>query len=390
MLAATGLSSVGDFLALAALALHLHDTGRSPVAVSALMLAGMLPLVLLGPVAGMAVDRVETTALLRIMLAAQALLATALAFTNSLGALLGLVFALGAGNAVTQSGLLALLPALAAGDRMVRVNGWFEACRSTGVALGPPLGGLTAGFWGARGALLADAATFAVLCGALWLVPARHPGNHPAGRTVGGRTGRLRVAELSEGMTYIARDPELRLAVGVFSAAAFFLAGVNVAEVFFARDTLHAGGTGYGALVGAWGLGMIVGALGTARWAPAATLLKVVITAAVVAGAAVALAGAFPALPVALAGWLTAGAANGTYQVALRSLLHRRTPSRRHGRVFAAQYAAYNAAKTAAMVTAGPAVGLLHPRATIVVIGVAAAAIGAAGLLRVALRGAGK
>lgn len=390
MLAATGLSSIGDFLALAALALHLHDTGRSPVAMSALMLAGMLPLVLLGPVAGMAVDRFETAALLRVMLAAQALLATTLAFTNSLEALLGLVFALGAGNAVTQSGLLALLPSLAARDSMVRVNGWFEACRSVGVTLGPPLGGLTVGFWGVRGALLADAATFVVLCAALWLVPVRQPRGQPAGRTVGGRAGRLRLAELSEGMTYIARDPELRLAVGVFSAAAFFLAGVNVAEVFFARDTLHAGDAGYGTLVGAWGLGMVVGALGTARWAPAAALLKVVITSALVAGTAVALAGAFPALPVALAGWLAAGAANGTYQVALRSLLHRRTPSWRHGQVFAAQHGAYNAAKTAAMVATGPAVGLLHPRATIVVIGVAAAVIGAAGLLRVALRGTGK
>ncbi|MGH8918943.1 MAG: MFS transporter, partial [Actinomycetes bacterium] len=187
VLAATGLSSVGDLLALVALALHLHDTGRSPVAVSALMLAGMLPLVLLGPVAGMAIDRFETTALLRVALAAQVLLATALAFTNSLGALLGLVFALGAGSAVTQSGLLALLPALAPGDRIVRVNGWFEACRSAGAALGPPLGGLTAGFWGVRGALLADAATFAVLCGALWLVPVRHPARHRAGPPGGGR-----------------------------------------------------------------------------------------------------------------------------------------------------------------------------------------------------------
>jgi MFS family permease len=367
-----------------ALALHLHDTGQPPIAVSALMLAGLLPLVLLGPVAGSAVDRFETTALLRIVLAAQAVLAAALAFASPLWTVLALVFALGTGTAVTQSGVLALLPTLTPTDRLVRANGWLEAFRSVGVTLGPPLGGVLAGIWGARGALLVDAATFAVLCGALWLVPAS---TAPARTAEPDATrGRPAWRALVEGVGYIARDRQLRFAVVMLTAVTFFLAGVSVVEVYFARDTLRTGAVGYGALVGAWGVGMMFGALGTARWVPATGLVFVLVGVGPLAGAAVIVAAVFPVLPIALTGWLVGGVTNGAYHVAMRSLLHRRTSARLHGRVFAAQFAAYNAAKVASMVTAGPVVALLQPRATILVMGIGAVATGVVGTAWLATR----
>lgn len=379
VLSGIALSSLGDFLAVTALALDLHDTGRPPIAISALMLAGLLPLVLLGPVAGAAVDRFETTALVRIVLAAQVLVAVALALADSLWMILVLVFALGAGTAVTQSGILALLPTLTAPDRIVRVNGWFEAFRSIGTTLGPPLGGILVGVWGAREALVADAVTFAVLCGALWLVPAR-PAAGPLTRAVGSGDRPAPASHaLVQGVTFLARDPQLRLAVVVLTAATFFLAGVTVVEVYFARDVLRTGGLGYGALVGAWGVGMILGALGSARWIPVTSLRVVPAAMAMLSGAVILIPAVFPLLPVALTCWLLAGVTNGAYHVALRSLIHRRMPVELHGRVFGAQFAAYNAAKVASLATAGPVLALLQPRAMLLAMGLATFATGVVG-----------
>ena len=380
ILVGIALSSMGDFLAVTALALHLHDIGRPPLAVSALMLAGLLPLVLFGPVAGAAVDRFETRSLLRIVLAVQAALALALAFSDALWGLLALVFALGVGTAIAQTGIVALLPTLTSADRVVSVNGRFEAFRAIGTTLGPPLGGILAAGWGARGALVVDSVTFAVLCGSLWLVPARRTTMTTAPVAPAAGPGHQTPLALAAGIQYIARDPQLRLAVVVLTTTTFFLAGVNVVEVYFARDILRTGGLGYGALVGAWGVGMVLGALGTARWVPATRLIVIPAAIGLLAGTAIIIPALLPLLPIALTGWLLAGVTNGAYHVALRSLLHRRAPAELHGRVFGAQFAAYNAAKVASIVTAGPIIGVLEPRATLLAMGIATLATGLVGV----------
>ena len=46
----------------------------------------------------------------------------------------------------------------------------------------------------------------------------------------------------------------------VFGAVILFAAMDNVAEVFFAQDTLQADGWGYGLLASAWILGIVIGA----------------------------------------------------------------------------------------------------------------------------------
>jgi MFS family permease len=129
--------------------------------VSGLVLAGLLPLIIMGPPAGMIVDRADPVRLLRVTLALQAAIAVALATVPGYVWTLALVFALGTGTAIGQAALLALLPTLLIRDgrdktALSRVNGGLEACRSTGVCLGPPLGGLITAYWNAGGALLHD------------------------------------------------------------------------------------------------------------------------------------------------------------------------------------------------------------------------------------------
>ncbi|SEH01049.1 Major Facilitator Superfamily protein [Nonomuraea solani] len=380
LLSCTALSALGDYLAVTALALYVQQTSGSPITVSALMLAGLLPLVLFAPLAGAALDWFEARRLVAATLAAQAVLATGLAFAQQLWQILVLVFLLGTAGAVTQNGLLALLPGLAPAGRLAKVNGWFEAGRAAGVTLGPPLGGIVATAWGPQAALLADAATFAALCAALRLVPSRPP----AVTKRAGRSGR----DLTAGISHLVRHPRLRLALAVTTGVTFFLAGVNVAELFFATDTLRAGGAGYGLLVGMWGLGMVAGALAVGRWPPSGSpaLMRLLAAAGIVAGVSVGVCGAIALFPVAVAGWALAGVANGVLNVTLRTLLHENVPVELHGRVFAAQYACYNAAKIAAMVTAGPVVVLLRPAGAVVAIGACTALVGVAGVLMNAIR----
>ena len=80
----TGLSSLGDELALIALTIKVAELTDSGWAVAALLLCGLLPLVIFAPSAGVIVDNFETRRSLAIATAIQACLAVGLAFADEL------------------------------------------------------------------------------------------------------------------------------------------------------------------------------------------------------------------------------------------------------------------------------------------------------------------
>jgi hypothetical protein len=111
---AVGLSALGDFLLWVPLTLHLHAMTGSGVAVAALFVALWAPIVVLAPVAGLLVDRLEARALLLVASLAQAALALAL---GSVAAILVLATLLGVGFAVAQAAEFALLPQIAGAQK---------------------------------------------------------------------------------------------------------------------------------------------------------------------------------------------------------------------------------------------------------------------------------
>ena len=98
------LSAAGDMLLVVVLALRVHELTGSGFAVAALFAALMGPVVVLAPLAGRLVDRVETRRLLLFVSLAQAGVAGALVFADGLGAILVLTALLGAGAADRRPG----------------------------------------------------------------------------------------------------------------------------------------------------------------------------------------------------------------------------------------------------------------------------------------------
>lgn len=375
--ASFALSSFGDYLGLLALTIRVHDTTGSGWAVSGLLLTGLLPLVAFAPVAGLLVDRMETVRVLAIASVGQAAVAVGLAMTESLLPTLVLSFFLGLGFAVTQPALFALVPKVAGEDNTTQANAYLEVARWGGATLGPVAGGTLTAALGSRGALLIDAATFAVVAIAAIALRTRRPPVPAAEVEVGVPKPR----EAREGFSFLLRDHLLRMVVVVISAMVLFAAIDNVAEVFFAKRVLRAGDFGYGFLVAAWTLGMVVVATAIARRIPPYRLAFSVLLAAVVGGSAITIAAAVPALPLALAMWFVGGGANGMENVGLRSLIHHRVPERIQGRVFAAYFAVVNGASIGATVLGGALVAVAGARGSLLTAGLGGLAAGIIGLL---------
>jgi MFS family permease len=370
---AFALSSLGDYVALITLTLRVEAVTNSGWAVAGLLLTGLIPPVLLAPVAGLLVDRFETVRVLVLAALFQTAAAVALAFTPGIGPTLGLSFLLGAGHAVDQPALFALIPRAVGEDRTTRANAYLEVARWGGAAAGPVLAAVMTDAFGAGSTLLANGATFLAVAALGPLLRVRRPAE-PAAQGDARPRGQAR-----EGLSFIARDRILRLIIPVLGLMIVFAAADNVAEVFFATDVLRAGSTGYGVLITMWTVGMVVGSTVAGRVLRPRWLAPAVLINAILGGAAVATAASVAMYPLAVAMFFVGGFANGMELVAMRSLLHRRVPDRLRGRAFAAYYGVVQASQILAMGASGGLVELAGARMTMVIAGLGTVLVGTIG-----------
>jgi Na+/melibiose symporter-like transporter len=372
------LSAAGDLLALVVLALHVHGLTGSGPAVSALVATTLVPMVVVAPLAGLVTDRFESVRVLVAASLAQAALAAALAFGPSdLTAILVLASLLTVGNAFAQPAEFTLVSAVAGTHRLTEATGVIEAARYAGFAAGPVLAaGLAA--LGSRPALLVNAVTFLAVAAAAGALRARRP---PRPAAAPGRPRAL------DGVRLLRRDPVLRVTLGAALGALVFISTALTVELFYVKDVIGASDTAYALVVCGWMAGMVLGATAVARRIPARAAAAAALVALAVQGAGMAGQAAWAVLPVALAGYLVGGLGHGAKNVFLRSVIAVRTPEAVHGRAFAAYNAARSTAELGALAAGGVLVGLLGPRAALVLAGLGPIAASAAGLTALRRRG---
>ncbi|HSJ99081.1 MAG TPA: MFS transporter [Myxococcota bacterium] len=371
LVAAWGLSALGDFLAIVALTLRVEEQTGSGFAVAALLIAFSLPVALLTPVGGWIVDRFETRTALAATAAFQALVAAGLALFDGLAATLALAFLLNAGLTVERPAIFALIPRIVGEAAAPRAYGIMEAVKYATVTTGMLLGGTLTQAFGASTALLANAGTYVVAAGAALALHTRRARVDGDEDARGGMTAGLRL---------LWRDRLLRILIGVLAGSVVFAGVDNVANVFFARDVLDVGGAGYGALSAAWGVGMVAGAVVAGRrirprLAPAAMLGAVGLM-----GAGIALTAATATFVPALAFLLLGGFGNAVNNIGIRIVLQDRVEERMRGRAYGGFQGFMTIADFVALASGGVLVELIGSRATLLLAGLGCVVAGLLGL----------
>lgn len=374
--AARGISTCGDLLAATALALALQQTGAGGMAVSGLLLAASLPLVLLAPIAGRVADRVDSRLVLVVAGFGQATVCLGLAFTQQPALIVALVALLACGLAVTQPTLAALLPDMVGKEDLARASGINQTAGTIGMFIAPALAGTLVGEFGIRLPLLLNAGSFLslVVAGLLLRTRRNHRHRHP-----GAETATPDMAPTDR--TWLLRtDPLLTVMVTAMAVVVGAVSAINVIDVFFVRETLGASTTTYGLVSAAWTGGMLVGAalfgrLGH-RSAGAGRLVQGVLF--LLAGACAAtLAGATAHDAVLLIPlWFLGGVCNGGLNVFTAVVMASRVPVHARGRAFAILGAAVQGAGMAGYLLGGLLVDRFAPRTLV-------AAAGGAGLIAV-------
>jgi|CXWL01.1.fsa_nt_gi MFS family permease len=230
----------------------------SPGLVALVQVASNLPLFFLALPAGALADVVDRRRVLLVsqtwMLAAAALLgALAAADVVEPWSLLALVFLLGIGAALNGPAWQAVIPELVAAVELPSAVTLGSISFNVARAAGPALGGLLVAAWGPAATFFLNAASFVgvILVLATWRREVAVP-TLPGERILGA---------MRTGVHYVRYAPEVRgiLVRGgafLFSASAFWALLPQVA-----RRELGLGPTGYGLLLGCFGLGAVLTAL---------------------------------------------------------------------------------------------------------------------------------
>ncbi len=269
-------SENGDwFYTLAIYSLLLEFTGKASSIALALVLQ-VLPHTLLGPLAGMINDRFSRrkvmiiTDLLRMVIVASMLLVRT---RGSVWVIYPLLFLETVMVAFFEPARNAVIPSVVAADDVIVANTLSSATWSFDLAMGSVLGGLIAAWLGRDAVFVLNSLSFLA---SAWLISRMHfaeshvdaAGSHPEDRAAGW-------SSIRAGFRYIARDPKLAalvsLKAGVSIVGTSWVLYPVMAERVFtvpisgiapARAALF----GMSMLMGARGIGALIGPLVATRW----------------------------------------------------------------------------------------------------------------------------
>jgi len=240
--------------------------------------------------------------------------------------------------------------------------------RSLGMLVGPVAGGVLVGWIGSRNALLADAASFALL--ALVVMAS-------------GLRRKLQGDDQEEQTLFadylpLLRNRRLMVVTGALSLEVFATAIADVAFVFLVMVTLGSGPTAFGVLTALWAGGMLLGAV-LAERAIGHRIGLAAFGSAAVMGATMLLIGLAPiGLAIVAVAFILGGGANSIHNVAVRTLLQSESPPADHGKVAAIYGAVTRIAVIGGYVAGGFFVPNTAPTAYVVggLLGVGAGIVG--------------
>lgn len=326
--AARTVSQWGDTFNFVALALLIYDLTGSGLGVTGVVVAEVLPVLLLAPVAGPLVDRWPRV---RVMIGSDlfrlALMVVLALWHEAPMGVYAIAFAMSVGAVFFNPAAGSVLPALVRKEALVAANSgiWTAAVLSQIVLA--PLAGLLVTNLGYGPAFLINASSYAVSAVVL-------RGLHVTGSVEHVQRRRL-LAEARDGVVVLIRQRLLRALAAGQLLAALSAGATSALLVVLAEEHLGVTGRGYGFLIGAIGIGAALGPLVMLRLIrdPARPLF--VFGPFGLRGVVDLILATVTAVPVAAAALVAYGVGTSTGAVTFNSMLQANTADHVRGRVFA-------------------------------------------------------
>ena len=327
-------SLFGDFLALFAVIAVVSFTMRgTPNQITGVQIAYMLPIVFVGPIAGVFVDRwplkptLVASDLIRAGLALLLIPSTAVWHVYLVLAALSSVSAFfGPAQQVT---IRTYVPA----QGLIAANALMQIAFMGSRVVGPATAGAIAAAFGPSVCYAIDVASFVVSAALIGTVVIRRPasGATPAASS----SNRIHAIwrDMLQGVNFIFHHPAVLFVVLAMAAGLFTIGCFGPLIAIYVRDTLHASARLFGFVSGMVGVGLLLGTQILRRVAGRTPDDVMVLSGLGGIGGGVLLLGAVPFAAATLLATLIIGFAFAAIMVPAQTLLQRETPHDMIGRV---------------------------------------------------------
>ncbi len=320
-------SGLGTWLALVALQIDVLTRTHSPIWMSALLIADILPMLLVGLVAAPLVDRLSRR---RLMVGADLVrfaVFCALPFAPNATTIVALAAVIGTATGFFRPAVYAGLPNLVSDEDLPQANSLLQTIDNSTWAIGSLAGGALVAASGPDLAYWINAVTFLVSAALLAQIPQRLLQEAKA-------ETRGHWRDLADGLILVRRSRALLTVLIAWNIGMIANAFVNVGEPFLATDTFSAGSFGLGLMMASAGVGLALGAYLAGSWIEDRGLANVYGVSLGLMGLGVAGAAASPNVWVAAVCVIVSGAGNGATIVCNALLVQRGAPDRFRGRAF--------------------------------------------------------
>lgn len=257
-------SAIGTNMQIAALAWVVQRNTGSAAKTTLIAFIGIIPLLVLGPAAGVLADRVRRRKLLvvtNILNGGQAIALWAIwaaGYGDSYWLLFSLSLLGGVFTAIQTPAWQALPSELVEREHLLNAITLNSTQFNIARALGPLCAGLAIDNFGAGTAFLLNAMSYLAVIAALVMMSPAPPVDAP-------NDGLSTWERFREGIRYITGRPQLRLVLGLHMVFAFVIPPVIYLIPKLCQDELKIGASSYGVLLGVFGIGSISAALALGR-----------------------------------------------------------------------------------------------------------------------------
>lgn len=348
-------SGLGTWLALVALQIDVLRRTHSPIWMSALLIANILPTLVVGLLAGPLVDRLSRRALMIGADLTRFGVFCALPFAPNATTIVGLAAVSGVATGFFRPAVYAGLPNLVSDRDLPRANSLLQVIDNSTWAIGSLIGGALVAARGPHLAYWINAATFLISAALIAQIGQRRLQEAKA-------ETRGHWRDLADGFGLVRSSRGLLTVFIAWNVGMVANAFVNVGEPFLAIDTFSAGSFGLGLLMGSAAVGLAGGAFLAGSWIEERGLPNVYGASLGLMALGVAGAAGSPNVWVASACVVISGAGNGATIVCNALLVQRGAPDRLRGRAFTVLMSSNVTLLTVGMLVAGRLTDSVGPR----------------------------
>ena len=357
----------------------LEKTG-SATTLAGVAIATALPTLLLGPIAGVFVDRLDRRGLMLAMNLVNGFIigtAGALLLSGQLQVWEIYVFTILASTATAfhRPSLQASIPNLLTSEQLTKGNSLYQISGGAAGIAGPAVGGILVGLIGSGPTMLVDAFTFMVA--AISLLAASFPS--PRNRARKGLTSIY--SDIVIGFRFLHDRKVLFFMLLLFALINFLLAPTSVLFPIMAKDVLHVGARGFGLFGSALSFGMVIGGFLTTRLKRFHHHGLKIIYGLVLLGTTLALFGLSRRIGLSLVALGLVGVGVAVVNTFEAVIFQTRVPNELQGRVFAAQSAITDGLQPLSLALTGVLLAAFAAPVIIAASGIAAALAGLGALM---------